>query len=358
MINPDYRAIRRPVRRPGADTYLLLTLLSFALSVSLTRLFLELAGYPQLGGGKLHIAHMLWGGLLLFVAAMLPLIFVNRWVYTWVAVLSGVGIGLFIDEIGKFITQNNDYFFPPAAPMIYAFFLICVLLYLRVNRPPPRHPRAELYATLEMMEEVLDHDLDAHERAEIETRLRYVIEAEGSPELRRLARDLLGFFGDEHTYLAPAKPRFEKRLEARLRTLERRHLDQGRLRSILTIGMAVMGAFASLASLRAMASDLRLDQGGTGLTFAVQNATFAHVSWFLSLQVFQFLLGAALILSSVYLMKGRKEGVDISYVALLVYLTMVDLLLFYYYQFSTTITAIVQFILLLGVIYYRQSYAT
>ena len=97
-----YHAVRRPVRRPRADNYLLLTLLSFALSVSLTRLFLELTGYPQLGSGTLHIAHMLWGGLLLFIAALLPLIFANRWVYWVEAVLAGVGVGLFIDEVGKF----------------------------------------------------------------------------------------------------------------------------------------------------------------------------------------------------------------------------------------------------------------
>lgn len=56
-------AIRNPVRRPAAERYLLITLLSFAMSVSLTRLFLELSGYPQLGSGTLHIAHVLWGSL-------------------------------------------------------------------------------------------------------------------------------------------------------------------------------------------------------------------------------------------------------------------------------------------------------
>ncbi|MDP2966227.1 MAG: hypothetical protein Q8N39_09370 [Pelolinea sp.] len=53
------RSPRRLVRRYYSERYLLLTLLSFALSVSLTRLFLEIMGYPQLGGSELHFAHVL-----------------------------------------------------------------------------------------------------------------------------------------------------------------------------------------------------------------------------------------------------------------------------------------------------------
>jgi hypothetical protein len=121
--------IRRPVRRHGAEQYMLVTLLSFAASVTLTRLFLAMTGYPQLGGGELHIAHALWGGLFLFIAALLPLLYANRWVYLAGAILAGLGVGLFIDEIGKFITQSNNYFYPLAAPIVYAFFLATTMLY-------------------------------------------------------------------------------------------------------------------------------------------------------------------------------------------------------------------------------------
>src|SRR3989337_870198 len=154
-MKPWATRLRTPVRRHGAESYLLATLLSFAASLSLTRLFLNLSGFPQLGNQQIHIAHVLWGGLLLFIAALLPLIYANRRLYSATAVLAGVGVGLFIDEGGEFITQTNDYFYPPAAPITYAFFLICVLVYLQINRTLSRHPRAELYAALEMMEDVL-----------------------------------------------------------------------------------------------------------------------------------------------------------------------------------------------------------
>ena len=131
--------------RQGAERYLLISLVSFAISVIAIRLFLDLTGYPQLGSTTLHIAHVLWGGLLLFIGGLLPLVLANTWAYTAGAVLNGVGMGLFIDEVGKFITQTNDYFYPPAAPLIYAFFLLIVLLYLQLRRSTPSSPRQAMY---------------------------------------------------------------------------------------------------------------------------------------------------------------------------------------------------------------------
>ena len=221
-------------------------LLSFALSVSLTRLFLAVTGYPQLGGGVLHISHVLWGGLLLFIAAMLPIILANRWVYRIASILAGVGIGLFIDEVGKFITQSYDYFFPPAAPIVYAFFLICVLIYLQLTRERPRHPRSELYAALEMMEELLDHDLDAREHHEIKTRLNFVIEEGHNQELTRLAGELLKFFNQDQVYLAPDPPNRLRNFIHRLSEFESRHIDRSRYRIILGVGLGSLGLISSL----------------------------------------------------------------------------------------------------------------
>ena len=74
----------------------------------LTRLYLISTGYPKIGGGVYHIAHALFGGLSLVVACVLVLLYANRGVLTACAVLGGLGLGLFIDEIGKFITANNN----------------------------------------------------------------------------------------------------------------------------------------------------------------------------------------------------------------------------------------------------------
>lgn len=66
------------VQHDNAPKYILTMVASFAATVVVTRYYLEWVGYPQIGGGELHIAHLLWGGLTLFIVGLLPLIFANR----------------------------------------------------------------------------------------------------------------------------------------------------------------------------------------------------------------------------------------------------------------------------------------
>jgi hypothetical protein len=127
----------RVVRLASAEQALLVMLVAFALTVIGTRWFLALTGFPKIGGGDLHIAHALWGGALLFIGSLLPLIWSGRTIHLSAAALSGAGFGLFVDEVGKFITTGNDYFYPAAAPIIYATFLLSVLVYLWVRRSGP-----------------------------------------------------------------------------------------------------------------------------------------------------------------------------------------------------------------------------
>jgi hypothetical protein len=106
------------VRDADAGGTLEIFLVASILSILGIRAFLAATGYPQLGGGGLHIAHMLWGGLFMLIALLLVLSFLNLSVRWLSALLAGIGFGTFIDELGKFITEDNDYFFQPTIALL------------------------------------------------------------------------------------------------------------------------------------------------------------------------------------------------------------------------------------------------
>src|SRR4051812_23893575 len=96
-------------------------------TVLVIRTDLWLTNYPQLGGHGLHIAHLLYGGALMVTALAFLLTLLGRRVRWIGAIIGGIGFGFFIDELGKFITADNNYFFRPAAGIIYLVFIVLFL---------------------------------------------------------------------------------------------------------------------------------------------------------------------------------------------------------------------------------------
>jgi hypothetical protein len=132
---PAVRRVPLPARRLSVGSYLETLLIVAVVTILVVRGSLAAAGYPQVGGGGLHIAHMLWGGLLMLVAAIVMLAFIgdrSRWLG---ALGAGIGFGLFIDELGKFITSNHDYFFEPTVGLLYLLFVLLFLVFRLLDRP-------------------------------------------------------------------------------------------------------------------------------------------------------------------------------------------------------------------------------
>src|ERR1700738_4831073 len=106
------------------DTFLV----TAVLTILTIRVYLKAANYPQIGGGGLHVAHVLWGGLGMVIAIVLLLGFLGSATQRLAALVGGIGFGAFVDELGKFVTADNNYFFKPTAALIYALFIALFLV--------------------------------------------------------------------------------------------------------------------------------------------------------------------------------------------------------------------------------------
>jgi hypothetical protein len=131
-------------------------------TILIVRFYLKITGYPQFGNSTLHIAHLLPGTLLMLAAILIMLAAVNRAVRDIAALLAGIGFGLSWDELGKFITQSNNYFFKPTLGLIYLTF---VLLYLLARYVGQRRFSEDDYIAnaIDILKEAAIKDLDSWE---------------------------------------------------------------------------------------------------------------------------------------------------------------------------------------------------
>ena len=351
---------RSPIFQNRVNEYLLITLISFAASVSLTRLFLEVTGYPQLGGGELHIAHVLWGGLLLFIGSLLPLIFSNRWALDLSALLSGVGIGLFIDEVGKFITQTNDYFYPSAAPIIYAFFLLTALLYVRVSREREKNARVYMYHVFQQLEELLDNDLSIKEDRQIIQYLEKIRINNEEEQNTRLAEVIKEYLKERETYLIPHIPGFREKWILRLRVYEAKWFGKKRMRMILVSALVAWGVYTILQPW----AILRIFDNPEALGSIIENLISKNLvrnqsglTWFQAKIGLEGTLGFFSIVSGIFILLRKEQiGVNIGIATMLIMMGIANLILFYFDQFSTIINASFQFLIFILLVRFRKRF--
>jgi len=163
-------------------------LVSAVAAVLAIRFLLQLTGFPQLGGAGLHIAHMLWGGLLMLVALVILLAFLSAPLTRLAAIVGGFGFGTFIDELGKFVTSDNDYFFQPAVALIYGVFVALFLAFRMLDLGRPFTRQEYLVNALEQMKDLVREDLDVEEKRRVED---YLSQGDPSDPLVIALRELL-----------------------------------------------------------------------------------------------------------------------------------------------------------------------
>jgi hypothetical protein len=335
------KQVRAPVRRDRAENYVLTFLVAFAVTVIATRVYLELANYPQIGNSVLHIAHALWGGLLLFVAVLLPLGLANRWAIQASALLGGIGTGLFVDEVGKFITQANDYFFPPALSIVYGFVLLTVFVYLTFRRPRQPDPRQALYNAWEGLQDAFDGDLDAAEAARIEAQLA-IANTSDRDEIVSLANVMSQFLQGQRQRLPAAEVGYWQRTAARVDTLGQR-LGQRTHRALIS-GLLILWAALAIGYI------VILVQEGANLDSQV-------VQWAVPLMAIQAVVGTLMLVALVAWLAGKEElGLKLGVGGFLLSLVALQTLYFYLSQFSALTATLLQLAFLLILLAYRRWY--
>ncbi len=170
------------------------------------RIFLELTNYPILGGSGLHIAHMLWGGALMAVSIMILITFLSRSIKKLSAVVGGLGFGTFIDELGKFLTSNNDYFFQPTFAIIYVIFILIYIIFYSFSRYWKFTSKEYLVNSLEYVQQSVIKDLNKEEK---ELALSYLLKSEHT----RLT-EAVGVFYEKLNIVERSKPNLITKLRA------------------------------------------------------------------------------------------------------------------------------------------------
>jgi hypothetical protein len=183
------RILNRPfIRSVEGNSLLEIFFVTAVAAVLGIRFFLEVTGYPQLSGRGLHIAHVLLGGAFMLLAIMMLLAYTNKSASYTASVLGGFGFGAFVDEIGKFLTGDNNYFFQPAVALIYVTFVLIYLIIEALYSRPVATEQEKLVNVLEIAKEAVLKDMDPHERKRA---LDLVEECDPSDPVARALREVL-----------------------------------------------------------------------------------------------------------------------------------------------------------------------
>lgn len=187
------------------DTFLVVAVAS----VLGNRLFLIITGYPQLGNGTLHISHAIWGALMMAIAIISAVSFLGPFTRNFVAFLGGMGFGWFIDELGKFITRDVNYFFEPTFAIIYMTFVAMYIAFRSLERRVYTPDEGMLNA-LEALKSAALGQLDEPSRREA---LALFDRTKPTGPLAERVRALL----DDAPALPPRDPSFPARVASRAR---------------------------------------------------------------------------------------------------------------------------------------------
>ena len=132
----------------------------------------------------------------MLVAIIMLFSFIGERIELWAAILGGAGFGTFIDEVGKFVTSDNNYFFEPSVSIMYIVFVLIVLSIHMIRTGWTFTEKEFLVNALKGLEEIALRDLDEDEKSKV---MRYLGKSSPGNPLTKAVRDIV-----TNTALIPA----------------------------------------------------------------------------------------------------------------------------------------------------------
>jgi hypothetical protein len=263
----------------------------------------------------------------------LPLIYANRWAYTWGSARAA------------------------AAPIIYAFFLTSVLIYTRVAKEVPLDTRTEFYAVLESLEEVIDHEMNPEEHEELRARLNRIQKKGLNTDLEQLATQILEFVNSEAIFVVPHEPNLYDRAIDIFNSFEQKWLSRSRLKLLIIIGAMIFGLSGGLRLIYYSRDQVLLENLLRNRVSDLTTTNNVSLFWAGVQLIMEGLVGLIMIIGTTLLILGKEKiGLEFSSIGLLISLVGVNLVQFYIDQFSTITKSFIQFLILQTIYYYQRRF--
>lgn len=298
-------------------------LISAIASFLIIRFFLLITGYPQISGGSFHIAHMLWGGLFMFIALTLLFTYLNRPAHLTAAVVGGIGFGAFVDELGKFITRDNNYFFQPTIAIIYVIFIMLYLLIKLLESRKNFSQKEYLINALEVLKEAVQSDMDSHERS---LARHYLAKCDPDDPFVKDLKDIL------------EKASLAKRPPTTLPTIIKRELHEFYLKLVQThwfvkTTLIVFGFSAIFTLLRSIVFTVTANSENISFLVEASDLTFSSYAQLISSSASAILV----ILGGMVIFQNRLKGFMLLKYSVVISIFFTQVFAFYHHELSALI---------------------
>jgi hypothetical protein len=205
---------------------------------------------------------------------------------------------------------------------------------------------------------MVDQDFDMTERTQVMTLLQNVIAEPQQPE-RKLVAEALMQLVEAIPAIQPPEPNIVQRTITGLKALESRYASRTILRSFLFVAFTLSslgGLAVILLMVPAAADPLQREEFIGALVAESFLGSVMSLQWMLIQIILTGIMGLLYLLAALLLVRWESTGVRIGRFTLLLELTVVNILAFYFSQFAMIFSTLLALGILLAVERYRSRF--